>query len=426
MQKMISVEEALEKIFGFVSVLEAEDKPILECLDQVIDEDIYSPYNIPPMDNSAMDGYAVRAQDTGGAASTSPRLLKVIEEVPAGSLPTKEVTPGTAVRIMTGGPVPDGADAVVQFEDTDELARTKGDGHPADIGILKEARRGLNIRNAGEDMRKGALVIQKATVLRPAEIGVLATVGRATARVIRRPVVAVLATGDELIDVGEPLPPGKIHNSNTYSIAAQVKRYGGIPKVLGIARDNVEALMAKIRQGLGTDMVLTSGGVSAGDYDMVKNVLAREGEITFWTVRMKPGKPIAFGVFKVKDIEQKERIIPHLGFPGNPVSTMVSFELFARPAILKMMGKTNLEKPYVMAYVEDRIANRDGRRVYARVIVSKKNGDYHARLTGEQGSAILTSMALADGLAVIPEEVTQVKEGDLVKVLMLDWNETRI
>ncbi|MBI4330382.1 MAG: molybdopterin molybdotransferase MoeA [Chloroflexi bacterium] len=424
MQKMISVEEALGKILSFVSVLPAEEKPILECLDQVIDEDVYSPYDAPPLDNSAMDGYAVRSTDTRGAGPSSPKMLKVIEEVPAGSMPTRKVTPGTAVRIMTGGPIPEGSDAVVQFEDTDEIERTRGGGHPQAIGILKEARPGLNIRSAGEDIKKGALVIKKGAVLRPAEIGVLATVGRAAARVIRRPVVAVLATGDELVDVGQPLPPGKIHNSNTYSVAAQVKRYGGIPRVLGIARDNVEHLIASIRSGLDTDMVLTSGGVSAGDYDMVKNVLAREGEISFWTVRMKPGKPIAFGVFRVNG--KKERIIPHLGFPGNPVSTMVSFELFARTAILKMMGKTTLEKPWVMARMADRVMNRDGRRVYARVIVSRTNGGYLARLTGEQGSAILTSMALADGLAVIPEDVTEVKEGDTVKVLMLDWNESRI
>ncbi len=423
--KMISVEEALDKILGYVSPLEPEEKPILECLDQVIDEDIYSPYDIPPLDNSAMDGYAVCAADTTGAGPSSPKTLRVIEEVPAGSMPIKSVAAGTAVRIMTGGIIPEGADAVVQFEDTDEVERARNGGHPGEIGILKAPRPGLNIRRSGEDIKKGSLVIKKGTTLRPSEIGVLATVGRATVRVIRRPVIAVLATGDELIDVGQSLPPGKIHNSNTYSIASQVRRYGGVPRVLGIARDTVEDLIGRIRRGLDTDMLLTSGGVSAGDYDMVKNVLAREGEITFWTVRMKPGKPIAFGVFNVKQ-DARTRVIPHLGFPGNPVSTMVSFELFARPAILKMMGKTNLEKPAITARMQDRVANRDGRRVYARVVVDRKNGEYTARLTGEQGSAILTSMALADGLAVIPEEVSEVKPGELVKVLMLDWNESRI
>lgn len=426
MPPMIPVEEALARILSYVSVLEAEEKPILDCLDQVIDEDVHSPYDIPPLDNSAMDGYAVRSEDTRRARSGSPVILTVIEEVPAGSMPTKEVTRGTAVRIMTGAPMPRGADAVVQFENTDEIQRAKQGGHPAAIGIMEAAEPRLNIRCAGEDIKKGALVIRKGAVLRPSEIGVLATVGRSTARVIRRPVMAVLATGDELIDAGEPLPTGKIHNSNTYSVASLVKRYGGIPRVMGIARDTREDLASKIRSGLKADMLLTSGGVSAGDYDMVKGVLAKEGEISFWTVRMKPGKPIAFGFFKVKRRDKSVRIVPHLGFPGNPVSTMVSFELFARPSILKMMGKTNLEKPFVTARLQDKIENRDGRRVYARVVVSKTGGEYSARLTGEQGSGILTSMAMADGLAIVPEDVPEAKPGELIKVLMLDWNESRI
>lgn len=426
MAPMIPVEEALARILSYVSVLKAEEKPILECLDQVIDEDIHSPYDIPPLDNSAMDGYAVRSEDTRRARSGSPVVLTVIEEVPAGSMPTRAVTRGTAVRIMTGAPMPRGADAVVQFENTDEIQRAKQGGHPAAIGIVEAAEPRLNIRCAGEDIKKGSLVIRKGAVLRPSEIGVLATVGRSTARVIRRPVMAVLATGDELIDAGESLPPGKIHNSNTYSVASLVKRYGGIPKVLGIARDTQEDLASKIRSGLKADMLLTSGGVSAGDYDIVKGVLAKEGEISFWTVRMKPGKPIAFGFFKVKGRDKSVRIVPHLGFPGNPVSTMVSFELFARPSILKMMGKTNLEKPFVTARLQDKIANRDGRRVYARVVVSRTDGEYTARLTGEQGSGILTSMAMADGLAIVPEDVPEAKPGELVKVLMLDWNESRI
>ncbi len=425
---MISVEEAVEKVLGYVSVLEVEEKPILECLGQVTAEDIYSPYDIPPLPNAAMDGYAVRASDTRNARPGSPRLLKVIEEVAAGSLPTKSLSPGTAARIMTGAPVSQGADAVVQFENTDEMQRSKakGDSHPTEIGILQEAEPGLSVRQAGEDVKKGQLVIKGGTVLRPSEIGVLATIGHATVKVIRRPVIAVLATGDELVGLGKPLPPGKIHNSNTYSVASLVLRYGGIPKVLGIARDNKNELLSSIREGLDTDMLLTSGGVSAGDYDMVKGVLAQEGEISFWTVRMKPGKPFAFGVFKVKGKDDNLRTIPHLGFPGNPVSAMVSFEIFARPAILKMMGKKTLEKPYIMARLQDSVVNTDGRRIHARVIVTKKNGNYYASLTGEQGSGILTSMALADGLAVIPEDAAEVKAGEMVKVFMLDWNESRV
>ncbi|MFC1930463.1 gephyrin-like molybdotransferase Glp [Chloroflexota bacterium] len=425
---MISVEQAKEKILSYAHTLGTEEKYILECLDQVISDDIYSPYNIPPLDNSAMDGFAVRFADTLGAGANSPVVLKVIEEVPAGSIAKKDVKPGTATRIMTGAPVPPGADAVVQFEDTDEVQRSNSQqsGKPGEIGILKEASAGLNIRQAGEDIKKGQLIVAKGTVLRPSEIGVLATAGLAKVKVIRRPVVAVLATGDELVDLGNPLPPGKIHNSNTFSIAALVKRYGGIPRVLGIARDNIEELASLVREGLDADMLLTSGGVSAGDYDMVKGVLAREGEVSFWTVRMKPGKPLAFGFFKVKDGDKGFRTVPHLGFPGNPVSAMVSFELFGRPAIMKMMGKTVLEKPSIKATIENGVVNVDGRRMYVRVSVTIKNGNYFAHLTGEQGSGILTSMSMADGLAVIPEDAPEVKAGETVTVLMLDWNESRI
>ncbi len=208
-------------------------------------------------------------------------------------------------------------------------------------------------------MRRGA-------ILRPAQIGVLASLGRATVRVIRRPVVAVLSTGDELVEVGRPLRPGAIYDSNTYSVAAMVIQNGGIPALLGIARDTVEDLTAKIRQGLDADMLLTSAGVSRGDYDVVKDVLAREGEVDFWTVRMKPGKPLAFGTF-----DSGGRRVPHIGLPGNPVSSMVTFELFGRPAILKMMGKSRWQRPTVRAIAEDRIANTDGRRVFARSVVSR-------------------------------------------------------
>ena len=421
---MISVEEALEKILSYAEVLEPEEKPILDCLGQVLAEDIYSTIDIPPLDNSAMDGYAVQAEDTRGASRSSPKNLTVVGEIAAGSMPTGEVMPGTAIRIMTGALLPEGADAVVQFEDTDEVARKASLELSLDscqlreIGILRQARSGLNVRYRGEDIAKGTLVLRNGTILRPAEIGVLASLGHSEARVIRRPVVSVLATGDELVDIDQPLPPGKIHNSNTYTIAAEVLRYGGIPKILGIGRDSVQSLSEKIDEGLDSDMLITSGGVSRGDYDIVKDVLAKRGEIALWTVCMKPGKPSAFGV-----IRSGGRKVPHLGLPGNPVSSMVTFEQFARPAILKMMGKTNFTKPSVQAIIEDDVKNTDGRRLFARVIITKRNGQYYARLTGPQGSGILTSMAKANGLAIIPENAKRVKAGDIVQVQMLDWEE---
>jgi molybdopterin molybdotransferase len=419
---MISVEEALEKVLSYVKVLEPERKPILDCLGQVLAEDVYSNIDIPPLDNSAMDGYALRAEDTRGAGESSPRYLVVVGEIAAGSVPSKEVNPGTAIRIMTGAPVPEGADAVVRFEDTDEVSRKSSRGDLSHIGILCQAEKGLNVRCRGEDIARGNLILKRGQVLRPQEIGVLASLGHSTALVIRRPIVAILATGDELIGADQPLAPGKIYDSNTYTVAAEVSRYGGIPKILGIGRDSVQSLNEKIAEALDADMLITSGGVSKGDYDIVKDVLAEHGEIGFWTVCMKPGKPLAFGVIK-KVAGRKKRKLPHLGLPGNPVSSMITFEQFARPAILKMMGMKILAKPTIRAIIEDDIANTDGRRLFARVMVTKRGGQYHASLTGPQGSGILTSMAKANGLAVIPESSKGIKAGDMVEVQMLDWGE---
>ena len=408
---MISVEQALEKVLDYVDVLEEEESPILDSLGQVLAEDITSSIDVPPLDNSAMDGYAVRAEDTRGASQQSPQCLQIIGTVAAGSIPRYEVKPGTAIRIMTGAPVPKGADTVVQFENTDETEREK---NSKEIGIWNEARPGLNIRRAGEDITRGSLVLRKGTVLRPAEIGVLASLGRGQVKVVRRPVVAILATGNEVVDISQTLPPGKIYNSNTYGLAALVRRYGGIPKLMGIALDDEESLVTNLRQGLESDMLITTGGVSVGDYDVVKDVLAKEGEITFWRVRMKPGKPLAFGRIKG---------IPHLGLPGNPVSAMTTFELFARPAILKMMGRKEWPRPTLQAIIENPVVNTDGRRIFARAIVEKRDDQYFARLTGPQGSGILTSMSSANGLVVVPEDKARVEAGETVQVMMLDWDE---
>ncbi|MFC2057098.1 gephyrin-like molybdotransferase Glp [Chloroflexota bacterium] len=419
---MISVEEALEKILSHVEVLETEEKPILDGLGQVLAEDIHSSIQVPPLDNSAMDGYAVQWESIRQASNVTPRVLKVIGEVAAGSMAEKAVEPGTAIRIMTGAPVPQGADTVVPFEDTDEIARKeKGmvQGDSWEISVVHSIPRGDNIRLAGEDITQGSLVLKRGTELRPAETGVLAALGYTKVLVNRRPVVAVLATGDELVDIGKPLPPGKLYNSNSYSIAALILRYGGIPQVLGIARDNVESLVEKIEQGLNCDMLITTAGVSMGDYDIVKDVLAKQGEITFWTVRMKPGKPLVFGVLKGREGKK----FPQLGLPGTPGSAMVSFEQFGRPAILKMLGKKKLKKPTVQAIIEGEVVNQDGRRIYAWAEVRKSNGRYCAKLTGSQGSGILTSMSQANGLVIIPEDVPLVTKGNVVQVQMFDWSE---
>jgi molybdopterin molybdotransferase len=419
---VISVEQALEKVLASIHTLEEEERPLLECLGQVLAEDIRSDIDVPPKDNSALDGYAVRSADIKGANEQNPRVLRVIDMVIAGGTPKKAVEPGTAVRIMTGAPTPKGADCVVGFEDTDETQRTvSSNGMPAEIGVLAEEKGEANIRKAGESIRKGDLVLAPGTVIRPSEIGVLASMGCSRIRVIRRPVVAILATGDELTNLGEPLTEGKIYNSNTYSVAAQVSREGGVPKLLGIALDNETSVVSKINQGLDADLLITIGGVSMGDYDVVKDVLAKQGEIVFWKVRTKPGKPLAFGTIKRIGRGQSAKDMPHLGLAGNAVSCMVNYELFVRPAILRMMGKKNLAKPTIVATIEDNITNNDGRRIFARVIVKQREGRYYARLTGPQGSGILTSMAMANGLAIVPEDKPLVKSGEELQVMMLDW-----
>jgi len=418
---MISIEEALERILSYVSVLPAETQPLIEALGQVLDEDISSSFDIPPLDNTAMDGYAVRAVDTAGASSDEPIVLRVVGEVAAGYVFNGEVAPGTAVRIMTGAPVPAEADAIVPFEETDEpfdRAPTGASKFTAAVQVFKEARLGANIRRSGEDLRAGQVVVRRGTVLRPSEIGVIASLGKATVRAIRRPIVAVLSTGDELLEAGEPRSGARIYDSNAPSVGALVVRHGGIARLLGIAKDTVEAVTAKIHEGLDADMIITSAGVSRGDYDVVKDVLSKEGEIAFWTVAMKPGKPLAFGCFR-----KNGRQIPHIGLPGNPVSSMVAFDLFGRPAMMKMMGKTDWRRPMLRAIAEERIVNRDDPRVFlARCIVTEREGKYYASLTGAQGSGILTSMMRANALTVIPSEVDVVEPGDEIDVLMLDWS----
>ena len=416
---MINVEEARERVLGYFDVLEPETRPILEADGQVLAEDVEGRFDIPPLDNSAMDGYALRTEDILGASEASAVTLRVTGSVAAGQLPTGSVEPGAAMRIMTGAPIPQGADAVVPFEDTDEVER-RASGRPLlEIGIREDVPPAANVRPAGQDVRAGERVLQSGTVLRSAEIGVLAALGRSNVRVIRRPVAAILATGDELVDVGQDLQAGSIYDVNSYSLSVAVQRAGGVPRLLGIARDNLDDLDAKLQAGLEADILLTSAGVSKGDYDIVKDVLARRGEIEFWSVRMRPAKPLAFGVL---DGPGGTRV-PHLGLPGNPVSALVGFEQIGRPAILKMMGKTRFARPTIRATLEEPIHNYDGRRVYARAIVTRRNGGYYARLTGHQNSNILTSMARANGLAVCPEDVAVKEAGEVVEVQMVDWPE---
>lgn len=416
---MISVEEALAEILSHVRPLNPERVAILDALGRVLAEEIVSDIDIPPFDNSAMDGYAVRAANVAGASPESPVRLAVTGSVAAGYVSSGRVEPGTAIRIMTGAPLPDGADAVVPFEDTGDMDRSKEarlEEPASEIDVRRAVHSRDNTRPAGEDIRRGEVAMAAGRVVRPQEIGVLASLGRETVLVHRRPRVAILATGDELLEVQEPLAPGKIRNSNEYTNAALVTRTGGVPIRLGIARDTRADLTDKIRQGLeqGADLFLTSGGVSVGDYDVVKDVLGTEGEMQFWQVNMKPGKPLAFGLLPGG--------VPLIGLPGNPVSAMVSFEQFARPAILKMLGHQDLDKPTVRAILDEPLTN-SGRRGFIRVVVARRPDGYHARTTGEQGSGVLTSMAKANGLAIVHEGILRVDAGTEVVVQMLDWPE---
>jgi molybdopterin molybdotransferase len=410
---MLSVEEALSRVLSAFRPLEPERIPLMEALGRVLAEDVYADVNIPPHDNTAMDGYALLAADTTGASREAPARLRVIENLAAGYVTETRVRAGTAIRIMTGAPIPSGADAVIRFERTEQQGEW--------VSVLGEVSAGQNIRVAGEDVRKGDLILSKGTCIRPQEIGVLASLGVQTVMVIRRPRVAILATGDEVVEIDAPLAPGKIRNANSYSNAAQVLRYGGVPILLGIAGDKVNDLTDKIRASLavGADLLLTSGGVSVGDFDVVKNVLASEGEIAFWRVRMKPGKPLAFGIIEATTDGVRRRV-PVLGMPGNPVSVMVSFEIFARPAILTMLGVTDLAKRTVEATLSEAIPEKDDRRHYVRVHVTQQADRYVASLTGEQGSGILTSMVKANGLAVIPEDWAEAPAGTRVQVILLD------
>ncbi len=416
---MLSVEEARERILAFLHVLEPERKPILDALGQVLAEDIEGHFDIPPLANSAMDGYAVQATSVAGASPEHPMTLRVTGIVAAGHLPTVAVETGTAVRIMTGAPIPDGADAVVPFEDTDEVERRASSASMDTIGVNVAVPIGVNVRPAGQDVSAGQQVLQKGAVLRAQEIGVLASLGYGEVSVIRRPEVSILATGDELVDPACEPRPGGIYDSNSYSIASAVRQAGGVPHLLGIAGDNVEAIGKMLKQGLASDILITSAGVSKGDYDVVKDVLARQGDISFWSVRMRPAKPIAFGTLTGPD----GRCVPHLGLPGNPVSTLVGFEQFGRPAIAKMLGKGGSPRPTVQAILEQDIDNYDGRRVYARVQVVKREGVYHAKLTGHQSSNLLTSMTRANGLAIRLEDTSVKKTGEQVTVQMIDWPE---
>lgn len=395
---MLTVEEALEQILARAVALPTEHVGVIASLGRVLAEPIVSRREIPPWPNSSMDGYALRAGDTRTAGVT----LTVVGEVAAGTLPEKPVRAGEAMRIFTGAPLPPGTDAVVPQEDVQAE-----NGH---VRVPDAVSPGAYVRPRGEDVRVGDVVLEPGCSIGPPEVGLLATLGHAQVRVHRRPRVAILSTGTELADLGTEPGPGQIPNTNTYSLLAQVMDAGATAVSLGVAPDRLEAIEARLGEGLAADVLISSAGVSVGEHDLVREALARIGaELHLWRVAMRPGKPITFG-------SSGRRLV--FGLPGNPVSAMVTFELFVRPTLRKMMGHRVLARPRIQAHALASIPNRDQRRGYLRVTLSRDGGGFGARLTGEQGSAILRSMVVADGLAVVPGHTT-IPIGDAVEVILL-------
>ena len=404
MSDLTLLRDAQKIVLDATSTLGCEKVSLLESLGRVLGEDIIAPRDNPPWNNSAMDGFAVRWEDIKKEHEiTKPAELKIIEDVAAGAVATKSVGPGEAIRIMTGAPVPDGADTVVRVEFTEPSETT--------VRIFQPEPQGMNIRPKGEDVKEGECIIPKGTQLRPGEIGMLAILAKSFVLVHQRPRVAILSTGDELADLDEKFDEHKIVNSNSYGIAAAVQEAGGIPLLLGIAKDTPESLKEKIAQGLGCDVIVLSGGVSMGDYDFTKVVFSELGaDMHFWKLAIRPGQPVAFGKIQGKLA---------FGLPGNPVSSMVTFEQLVRLAMMKMGGHRQLERPTVEAVFKEKFSKHTDRRHFLRGVLARENGQLTVRTTGPQGSGILTSMVKANGLIDVPEEIEKVNPGDTVKVQVL-------
>jgi molybdopterin molybdotransferase len=396
---MPSFEEARKLILERVSRMGTEKVFLLDAGGRVLAEDMTAPWDMPRYSNSAMDGYAVRADDCKPGTT-----LKVIDFVPAGGIASVEVTAGTAVKIMTGAPLPPGADAIVPVEDADDADRG--------VQIRQAVERGAHIRLKSEDVKAGECIIPAGTILRPAEIGMLASYGKVMVTVFRRVRVALLSTGDELAELGEMLTEEKIINSNTLALAAALRETGAEPIILGIARDNRESHMEKMLEGLQADVLITSAGVSTGDRDFVRAVLEEMGAVfIFNRVDIKPGRPTTFGLMGAK---------PLFCLPGNPVSSMITYEELVRPALLKMMGHERIIKPLIEAtLLSDLTKKRLGVLNFQRVSIEVRDGKYFASSSGDQNTGILKTLVRADALALLPEDRDHFEAGDVVPIHLL-------
>ncbi len=404
---MITVEEAVQLILKQIRPLPAEEVSLVESHERVLCENVRAARHVPGFSNSAMDGFAVRWADVRQCSPDSPAVLRVLETVPAGYVAKHRLVGGTAIRIMTGAPVPNGSDTVVRVEDTE----TTGD----QVRIHKVEGMGSHIRKAGEDIRKGETILQKGRKLTAADVGLMASVGKARVKVHRRPVVSILSTGDELLNVEDAPQPGKIVNSNSYTLAAAIAETGAIPRMLGIARDTRKGLVAAFKKALRHDVIVTSGGVSVGDFDFVKEAFGDIGvRMHFWRVAQRPGHPMAFGRVGAK---------PVFALPGNPVSSTVSFLLYARPALLKMMGHKKLFLPVTRAVLEHDIEKHHRLKEFIRCRIRRENENVFVSSTGTQSSGVLRSLSLAEGLIIAHEEEKLLAKGSVVPVLVLDYRD---
>lgn len=401
---MVTVEQALETILSNVRPVGTEEVGILECAGRYLARDCVADSDMPVVPVSAMDGYAVRAADLEGASEDSPATLETIEEIPAGKVPQETVGPGQAARIMTGAPVPDGADTVVMVEYTGQAGGGK-------VKIKISPRAGEHVRPAGEALKKGAVVLRAGKRLAPADAGMLAATGNPAVTVAKKPAVGIISTGDEVIPPERPLEPGLVRNSNSYALHALALDAGSAPVSFGIVPDVKEPLLETFREAAEQcDAVLTTGGVSVGDYDIVRDILAESGNVFFQKVRMKPGKPVNFGIMFEA---------PVFGLPGYPVSCMVAFDLFVRPALKKMMGASDVAWNTAVATLDENLRLKKGRRKFLRGVLRHDGDRLVVKSTGYQGSGVLMSMVLANCLIDVPDEVERLSEGEKVDIILL-------
>ena len=404
---MVSVEEALEIILNSVSPLGCEDISLTEASNRVLYEDIVSDRMIPPLDDSAMDGYAIIADDTHGASRTGPAKLQIVGEIQAGgSIIGKHVSRGTAIRIMTGAPMPEGADSVVKVEDTEE----EGDY----VKVFREMVRYNNYRFAGENIRKEDNVLYKGKRLGSADAGVLASLNYSMVKVYKQPTVSIISTGDELADIGEEIQAGQIRNVNAYTLYSEAKKYSALPDYLGIAKDTLKDTKEILSRALKSDVVISTGGVSTGKYDFVKEIYADLNiEMQFERVNVKPGTPCVFG-------KKDNKLV--FGLPGNPVPTLILFIQFVRPALLRLMGAIKIKKPVVNAFLEEDIKSSKVHHLL-RGCFTIKNNEFYVSTTGNQKPSVLRSMSAANCLIVVPENITKVKAGEKVAIQLIDHDE---